>query len=155
MQKKVASFCLGLLALTIAPAVALDNGLGLTPQMGWNSWNQFACNVTEDLIKHAADRMIDLGLDKLGYKYVNVDDCWMDYNRSADGHLVPDPVNFPSGMKALSDYMHEKGMKFGLYESSGTMTCQKRAGSLHHEEIDAQDFADWEVDYLKFDNCYN
>jgi hypothetical protein len=96
-----------------------------------------------------------LGLDKLGYEYVNLDDCWMLEERTADGHFIVDPVAFPSGMKALGDYIHSQGLKFGIYSSAGTMTCAGRAGSLDHEKIDAQDWADWGVDYLKYDNCYN
>lgn len=123
--------------------------------MGWNSWNQFGCDVSEDLIKQAADKIIELGLDKLGYNYVNVDDCWMAENRTDDGHLQADPTTFPSGMKALGDYIHSKGLKYGLYNSAGTMSCQKRAGSLYHEKVDALDLASWGVDYFKYDNCYN
>jgi len=96
-----------------------------------------------------------LGLDKLGYTYVNVDDCWLTENRTADGHLQADPETFPSGIKNLSDYVHSKGLLFGIYNSAGTKTCAGRAGSLFHEEIDAQDWADWGVDYLKYDNCNN
>eukprot|EP00347_Sterkiella_histriomuscorum_P006059 403354222 len=123
--------------------------------MGWNSWNKFYCDVSETLIKQTADKLVELGLDKLGYNYVNVDDCWMEANRDSKGHMVPDRKNFPNGMKAVAEYIHEKRLLFGLYSSAGTMTCQKRAGSLNHEDIDAQDFADWQVDYLKYDNCYN
>ena len=105
--------------------------------MGWNTWNKFACEINEDLIKQTANRIIDLGLDKLGYNFVNIDDCWMLEERDADGHMVPDPVAFPSGMKALGDFIHEKGLKYGIYSSAGIMTCQSRAGSLHNEDIDA------------------
>ena len=86
---------------------------------------------------------------------MNIDDCWMLANRSESGHLQYDPQTFPNGMKSVGDYIHSLGLKFGIYESSGTMTCQKRAGSLNYEEVDAQDFADWGVDYLKLDNCYH
>mmetsp|Transcript_13917 Transcript_13917/g.9823 ORF Transcript_13917/g.9823 Transcript_13917/m.9823 type:complete len:213 (+) Transcript_13917:1-639(+) len=133
---------------------ALDNGLGLTPQMGWNSWNKFACDVSETLIEETAQQMIDLGFAELGYNYVNVDDCWMAVDR-VDGHMVADPETFPSGMKALADKIHDKGLKFGLYSSAGTMTCQERAGSLNYEDVDAADYASWDVDYLKYDNCFN
>jgi len=123
--------------------------------MGWNSWNQFACDISETTIKQAADRIIELGLDKLGYNYVNIDDCWMLVDRTDDGHMQPDPVTFPNGMKAVGDYIHSLGLKFGIYSSAGTLTCQGRAASLDHEFVDAQDFATWGVDYLKYDNCYN
>lgn len=90
----------------------------------------------------------------MGYEYVNLDDCWQQVNRTADGHVQVDP-NFPSGMKSLGDYIHNAGMKFGLYSSAGTNTCQGRAGSLNYEQIDANDYASWNVDYLKYDNCHN
>jgi alpha-galactosidase len=123
--------------------------------MGWNSWNKFACNVSESLIRQTADKIIDLGLDKLGYEYVNIDDCWMLTERDAQGHMIPDPQTFPSGMRALGDYIHSKGLKFGVYSSAGNYTCEGRAGSLYHEDVDAADWASYGVDYLKYDNCYN
>lgn len=123
--------------------------------MGWNTWNKFACNISEDLIKQTVDTLVDLGLDKLGYNYVNLDDCWMLENRTPDGHFIVDSEAFPTGMKDLGDFLHERNLKFGIYSSGGTMTCAGRAGSLYHEEIDANDFASWGVDYLKYDNCYN
>ena len=91
----------------------------------------------------------------LGYEYINLDDCWHEETRDVAGHLIPDRVHFPSGMNSVSDYIHEKGLKFGIYSSAGTKTCAGRAGSLYYETVDAQDFADWGVDYLKYDNCYN
>ena len=132
--------------------LALDNGLAMVPQMGYNFWNKFQCNITEDMAKGTADLFIELGLDKLGYEYLNLDDCWMETDRTADGHFIPTEY-FPSGMKALGDYIHDKGLKFGIYSSAGTLTCAGRAGSLNYEEIDAQDWASWGVDYLKYDNC--
>jgi alpha-galactosidase len=94
-------------------------------------------------------------LKDLGYEYINLDDCWHEETRDVAGHLIPDRVHFPSGMNSVSDYIHEKGLKFGIYSSAGTKTCAGRAGSLYYETVDAQDFADWGVDYLKYDNCYN
>ena len=91
--------------------------------MGWNTWNKFGCAINEDLIKATADYIVELGLDKVGYKYVNLDDCWMTENRTKNGHLEVDPVAFPSGMKALGDYIHSKGLKFGIYGSGGEFTC--------------------------------
>ena len=134
---------------------SLDNGLGQTPQMGFNSWNKFACNVNEQVMKDAADKLVSLGLASVGYTYVNIDDCWNLADRDAQGHQQVDTTAFPSGMKALGDYIHSKGLLFGIYSSAGTMTCQKRAGSLDFEVVDAEDWASWGVDYLKYDNCYN
>lgn len=104
--------------------------------MGWNTWNKFACNITEGLIKDTAEQMIDLGLKDLGYTYMNLDDCWQAVNRTKDGH-VQAADEFPSGMKALGDFLHSKGLHFGLYSSAGTKTCQERAGGLGNEDIDA------------------
>ncbi|KAK9682040.1 hypothetical protein RND81_10G046300 [Saponaria officinalis] len=133
----------------------LANGLAQTPQMGWNSWNFFACNINEALIKETADALISTGLADLGYNYVNIDDCWSRAVRNLKGELVPDPETFPSGLKALSDYVHAKGLKLGIYSDAGVFTCQVRPGSLLHEKNDARQFASWGVDYLKYDNCYN
>jgi len=143
------------LALSGLPgAEALDNGLALSPQMGWNSWNRFGCNVSDALIRQTAEALVTTGLAKLGYNYVNVDDCWQ-VSRDAHGVIVADPVRFPYGMADLASYVHSLGLKFGLYSDAGTMTCQKRPGSLGHEVIDAQTYAAWKVDYLKYDNCNN
>ncbi|GAB2270242.1 Alpha-galactosidase 3 [Dionaea muscipula] len=133
----------------------LQNGLAQTPQMGWNSWNFFACNINETVIKETADALISTGLAGLGYVYVNIDDCWSKESRNLKDELVPDPKTFPSGIKALADYVHEKGLKLGIYSDAGVFTCQVRPGSLFHENIDASLFASWDVDYLKYDNCYN
>ncbi|KAK9159270.1 hypothetical protein Scep_005844 [Stephania cephalantha] len=133
----------------------LNNGLARTPQMGWNSWNFFACNIKETLIKETADALVSTGLAALGYKYVNIDDCWSAPLRNLQGRLVPDPKTFPSGIKALADYVHGKGLKLGIYSDAGTFTCQVRPGSLFHENDDANLFASWGVDYLKYDNCFN
>ncbi|XP_027110632.2 alpha-galactosidase 3-like isoform X1 [Coffea arabica] len=133
----------------------LDNGLAQTPQMGWNSWNFFACNINETVIKETADALISTGLAGLGYNYVNIDDCWSSWARNLKGQLVPDPKTFPSGIKALADYVHAKGLKLGIYSDAGVFTCQVRPGSLYHENDDAALFASWDVDYLKYDNCFN
>ncbi|GAB3973156.1 hypothetical protein GCM10029978_051850 [Actinoallomurus acanthiterrae] len=101
----------------------------LTPPMGWNSWNHFGCNISESLIKGVADAMVANGLDKVGYKYVNIDDCWMASSRDSSGHLQADPTRFPSGIKAVADYVHGKGLKLGVYESAGTATCAGREAS--------------------------
>lgn len=135
-------------------AFGLDNGLGLTPQMGWNSWNKFACGINEELIKETAAAMVSSGLVNYGYNYVNMDDCWASY-RDANGDINPDPTAFPSGIKALADYVHSLGLKFGLYSDAGTETCAGRPGSLNFEKNDANTYASWTVDYLKYDNCNN
>jgi alpha-galactosidase len=122
--------------------------------MGWNSWNRFACDISEDLIKETADALVSSGLSKLGYNYVNLDDCWHATERDADGNLVADPKRFPSGMKALGDYIHAKGLKFGIYSSAGFKTCQAFPASLGMEDLDAAKYAEWGADYLKYDNCY-
>ncbi|KAB2047742.1 hypothetical protein ES319_A13G067700v1 [Gossypium barbadense] len=132
----------------------MDNGLGLTPQMGWNSWNHFHCDINETLIKETADAMVSTGLSAVGYIYINLDDCWGELNRDSQGNLVPKASTFPSGIKALADYVHSKGLKLGIYSDAGTQTCSKTMpGSLGHEEQDAKTFALWGVDYLKYDNC--
>ena len=132
-------------------ALAQSAELAATPPMGWNSWNKFACNVSEQLIKDAADALVASGMKAAGYQYIVIDDCWQ-VDRSADGTIVVDP-RFPSGIKALADYVHAKGLKFGIYSDAGTMTCQKRPGSKDHELQDAKTYASWGVDYLKYDWC--
>ncbi|KAH6771039.1 alpha-galactosidase 1 [Perilla frutescens var. hirtella] len=134
----------------------LGNGLASTPPMGWNSWNHFNCMIDEKIIKQTADALVSTGLAKLGYNYVNIDDCWAEINRDDKGALVPKKSTFPSGMKALSDYVHSKGLKIGIYSDAGLFTCSKKQpGSLGHEELDAKTFASWGIDYLKYDNCNN
>lgn len=121
---------------------------------GWNSWNKFGCGINETLIKDTANFLISTGLSRLGYKYVNIDDCW-EANERVNGRLAANPTTFPSGIKALADHVHSLGLKLGIYSSAGTLTCERRPGSLRHERIDAITFAEWEVDYLKYDNCHN
>lgn len=128
--------------------------MGKTPAMGWNSWNTFGWQINESLIKEVADAFIDNGLAAAGYEYIVIDDCWSERKRNAEGLLVPDPDKFPSGMKALSDYIHSKGLKFGMYSCAGTQTCAGYPASFEHEFVDAKTFADWGVDYLKYDYCY-
>ncbi|KAL4483250.1 hypothetical protein ABPG74_019276 [Tetrahymena malaccensis] len=122
--------------------------------MGWNSWNHFHCDISEDLIKKTADAIVSSGLSDAGYKYVNLDDCWQ-ISRDSEGYIQEDKAKFPSGIKALADYIHSKGLKFGLYSDAGDFTCEHRPGSLGYEVKDAQRYAEWGVDYLKYDNCYN
>ncbi|MGI5373490.1 NPCBM/NEW2 domain-containing protein [Streptomyces sp. CA-251387] len=144
-------------ASPVAPA--LDDGLALTPPMGFNNWNSTHCRAefNESMVKGVADIFVEKGLKDAGYEYVNLDDCWALPSRDANGKLVPDPVRFPSGIKAVADYVHSKGLKFGIYTSAGTKTCNSAGfpGALGHEYSDAQQFADWGVDYLKYDNCNN
>ncbi|KAJ1403982.1 Glycosyl hydrolase, all-beta [Sesbania bispinosa] len=137
-------------------AYFIANGLGQTPPMGWNSWNRFNCNINESLIRETADAMVSTGLAALGYKYINLDDCWAELNRDNQGNMVPKAETFPSGIKALAYYVHRKGLKLGIYSDAGNLTCSKRMpGSLGHEEQDAKTFASWGIDYLKYDNCEN
>ncbi len=144
---------LGILLLAASTAHALDNDLARTPPMGWNSWNKFGCNVSEKLIKEIADAMIETGLKDAGYQYVVIDDCWQ-IDRDEQGNIIADPDRFPSGMKVLADYIHNKGLKFGIYSDAGTNTCQRRPGSRGYEFRDARNYADWGVDYLKYDWCF-
>ncbi|XP_047312492.1 alpha-galactosidase 1-like [Impatiens glandulifera] len=133
----------------------LANGVGLTPPMGWNSWNHFYCDINEDIIKQAADALVSSGLSELGYTYVNIDDCWAEVHRE-EGKLIAKNSTFPSGIKAIADYVHAKGLKLGIYSDAGSFTCSKKMpGSLGFEETDAKTFADWGIDYLKYDNCNN
>ena len=126
--------------------------LARTPPMGWNSWNKFACNVSEELIRETADAMVASGMRDAGYQFVVIDDCWQ-IARDSSGTIVADPERFPSGMKALADYVHSKGLKFGLYSDAGMLTCQRRPGSRGYEFQDARTYAAWGVDYLKYDWC--
>jgi alpha-galactosidase len=151
----LAWFLLFLAFLSLADTSrALDNGLALTPPMGWNSWNKFGCNVSEDLIKSMADGMVSSGMKDAGYQYVVIDDCWQ-VRRDENGNIVPDAERFPSGMKALGDYIHAKGLKFGIYSDAGEKTCAGRPGSMGHEYQDALMYAKWGVDYLKYDWCHS
>lgn len=128
--------------------------LALTPPMGWNSWNPFGENVSEKVIRETTDAMVRSGLKDVGFKYIVIDDIWQGGRDSTTGLLYPDPKRFPSGIKALADYVHSKGLKFGIYSDAGTLTCGDRPASFGHEEKDAMLFADWGVDYLKYDYCY-
>ena len=142
------------------PASALDNGVARTPPMGWDDWNSFGCNVSETLIRQMADTVVASGMAALGYQYVIVDDCWFEPTRDSAGNLQGSATRFPSGMQALGDYLHGKGLKFGIYEVPTDRTCAQRVGtypgstgSQGHEAQDARTFASWGVDYLKYDWC--
>ncbi|XKL64048.1 hypothetical protein PGB90_004134 [Kerria lacca] len=144
---------------------ALNNGLALTPPMGWMSWQRFRCIIdcdqfpdeciSEKLFKTAVDYMVNDGYKDAGYEYVIIDDCWLEKNRTTDGKLQADKKRFPNGMKHLSDYVHSKGLKFGIYEDYGNKTCEGYPGILGHMKEDAETFASWGVDYVKLDGCYS
>ena len=138
--------------LAAAAGSSAADGLALRPPMGWNSWNKFGCNVSETLVRGAADALVASGMKAAGYEYVVIDDCWQ-VGRAEDGAIVVDEERFPSGMKALADCVHSKGLKFGLYSDAGTKTCAGRPGSKDHEAQDARTYAAWGVDYLKYDWC--
>ena len=128
-------------------------GLAKTPPLGWNSWNTFAADINEQLVKDIADKFVELGLKDAGYEYIVLDDGWMAKERDADGNLIADPIKFPNGMKALADYIHSKGLKFGLYNCAGSKTCAGYPGSRGYEYQDARSYASWNVDFLKYDWC--
>lgn len=122
---------------------ALDNGLARTPPMGWNSWNKFACKgINEQVIRETADTIASNGMKDAGYQYINLDDCWQ-ISRDENGNIVADPQKFPSGIKALAEYVHSKGLKIGLYTDIGTLTCAGRPGTRGHEYQDAKQWAAW------------
>ena len=131
------------------------NGVAMTPPMGWSSWNLFRHKISENLIKEIADAMADSGLAEAGYQYVNIDDCWQASERDINGRLQCDKVNFPSGIKALTEYVNSRGIKLGIYSSNGTHTCEDYPATLRNERIDAETFASWGIEYFKYDFCHN
>lgn len=158
--------CLTLLVFVtlLLKAFSLDNGLALTPPMGWMAWERFRCNVdcekdpnnciNEKLFMEMADRMVADGYLEAGYQFVCIDDCWMAKERLPNGQLQADPKRFPHGIKALASYIHSKGLKFGIYADFGTHTCQGYPGSINYLKQDMELFASWGADYLKLDGCY-
>jgi alpha-galactosidase len=128
-------------------------GLAMTPPMGWNSWNTFGTSIDEKLVKETADIMVSSGMAAAGYNYIVLDDGWMTRERDANGDLIPDPAKFPSGMKAVIDYVHSKGLKFGLYNCAGTQTCAGYPGTRGYEYQDARFYARLGIDFLKYDWC--
>lgn len=146
-------------ALSAAPAAKpmakpmAKPALGLTPPMGWNSWNKFGCNINDKIVRETADAIVASGMKDAGYVYVNIDDCWQS-DRAADGSIVIDAKNFPDGIKPVADYVHSKGLKLGVYTDAGHFTCQHRPGSYDHEKQDIDTYASWGVDYIKIDWCY-
>ena len=151
MKKKLLVFLCVLLSVG---AFAQKFDLAKTPPMGWNSWNKFACNVNEKVVMKVADAMVSSGMQVAGYEYIVIDDCWQ-ISRDKDGEIVVDKTRFPHGIKYLADYIHSKGLKFGIYTCAGTKTCQKRPGARGYEFQDARTYARWGVDYLKDDWCYH
>lgn len=127
--------------------------LALTPPMGWNTWSEFGCNVSAALLMEMADIMVSSGMKDAGYEYIVVDDCWQ-VGRDEEGNILPDPATFPDGMKPVADYIHSLGLKFGLYSCAGSLTCQRRPGGRGYQFQDARQYAEWGVDYLKYDVCY-
>jgi alpha-galactosidase len=146
------SFLILLLFITLKTYAQKFEELALTPPMGWNSWNRFACNVDEEMIRQMADAMVKSGMKDAGYTYINIDDCWHG-TRDSLGFIHPDAKRFPSGMKALADYVHAKGLKLGIYSDAGWQTCGGRPGSRGYEYQDALTYANWGIDYLKYDWC--
>ena len=134
--------------------IEIGDQLALTPPMGWNSWNTFGQELSEELLLQTADSMISLGLRDLGYRYVNIDDYWQLGERGEDGHLQVNQEKFPNGIRYVADYLHERGLQLGIYSDAAELTCGDVAGSYGYEATDAQDFADWGVDLLKYDYCH-
>ena len=152
MKKTALIIVVSLLVSNLYSQEAWDT-LAKTPPMGWNSWNWFACNVSEKLIKETADAMVSTGLKDAGFEYVVIDDCWL-IGRDAEGNMIPDPERFPNGMKSVGDYIHSLGLKFGIYTDVGTKTCEERPGMRGYEYQDMRAFASWGVDYVKNDWCF-
>lgn len=150
-MKKIILFVAMFLSVTVY--AQKFNGLAKTPPMGWNSWNRFRCDVNEKLIREAAEAMVSSGMKEAGYKYIIIDDCWQGI-RDSLGFIHSDHNRFPSGIKALADYIHKLGLKFGIYTDAGWKTCAGRPGSRGHEYQDAITYAKWGVDYLKDDFCF-
>ncbi|KAH9892802.1 glycoside hydrolase [Cubamyces lactineus] len=137
-----------------APTIGPSKAVGKLPALGWNAWNAYGCNINEDKILAAANQFISLGLADVGYEYINIDDCWSEMQRDpTTGRIVPDPTKFPNGISGVADQVHALGLKFGIYSDAGTATCAGFPGSLGNEVLDATTFAEWGVDYLKYDNC--
>ena len=146
-------FFLAASVLLLLQGLPAQEMLAATPPMGWNSWNKFQCHVDENLLRQTADAMVQSGMKDAGYQYVIIDDCWQ-VSRDKNGNIIADAEHFPSGIKALGDYIHGKGLKFGVYSDAGAKTCAGRPGSRGHEFQDALQYAAWGVDYLKYDWCY-
>lgn len=153
MKNSKLMLIVGFLTLLLSGSQAQKfEGMALTPPMGWNSWNHFACEINEEIVKGVADQMASNGMREAGYSYINIDDCWHG-ERDSLGFIHADPKHFPSGMKALSDYVHSKGLKLGIYSDAGWKTCGGHPGSRGREYQDAMTYSSWGIDYLKYDWC--
>ncbi|MCW8126422.1 glycoside hydrolase family 27 protein [Microbulbifer halophilus] len=152
-REKIRGFsAIGLMLVAVAVHAEKFQGVADTPQMGWNSWNHFGCNIDEQIIRDMADAMVESGMKDAGYEYINIDDCWHG-ERDEQGFIQPHAEHFPSGMKALADYVHSRGLKLGIYSDAGATTCAGRPGSRGYEYQDALTYARWGIDYLKYDWC--
>jgi len=150
MRQRIWIACILVAGLSFAQKF---EGLAMTPPMGWNSWNTFETHIDEALIKETAEALIESGMQDAGYKYIVIDDGWEAMSRDSLGNLIPDPSRFPWGMKALGDYLHDRGFKFGIHNCAGNTTCSGYPGGRGHEFQDARTYASWGVDYLKYDWC--
>ncbi|XP_067859858.1 alpha-N-acetylgalactosaminidase-like [Heptranchias perlo] len=164
MHCRILSLFISFLLALAGPCQSLDNGLARTPPMGWIAWERFRCTIdcktypddciSEGLFRTMADKLVEDGWKDLGYQYINIDDCWSAMVRDVNGKIQPDPERFPSGIKALADYVHSKGLKLGIYGDLGNSTCGGYLGTtLETVDTDAKTFAEWEIDMLKFDGC--
>jgi len=134
--------------------IVIGETLALTPPLGWNSWNTFTDQISDSLLRQIADSLVSTGMRDLGYQYINIDDYWQLVDRDANGKIQVNKQKFPKGIKAVADYVHSKGLKLGIYSDAACLTCGGVAGSYGHEVSDANDFADWGIDLLKYDYCY-
>ncbi|KAJ5262702.1 hypothetical protein N7524_008007 [Penicillium chrysogenum] len=141
--------------LPAANALVRDNDVGKLPALGWNTWNAFGCDIDSTKIITAANEVINRGLKDLGYEYINIDDCWSVKNTrdKSTNRIIPDPTKFPDGISGVAKEVHDLGLKIGIYSSAGEETCAHYPASLGYEAVDAQSFAEWGIDYLKYDNC--
>ncbi|KAE9382106.1 glycoside hydrolase family 27 protein [Stipitochalara longipes BDJ] len=149
------SLALAAISVQAVTALILKDG-GKLPALGWNSWNAFGCNINETNIMTAAEQLVNLGLKDVGYEYVNIDDCWAvkSGRDNLTGQIIPEPSKFPSGIDGIADRIHDLGLKVGIYGSAGTETCGGYPAQIGHESLDAATFANWGIDYFKYDNCY-
>ena len=153
MKKSILSLCLlAMFSVGTKAQPTPRHELTPTPPMGWMTWNMFKGDINEQLIRETADAMVASGLVEAGYKYIFIDDLWQG-GRDVRNNIIPDPKKFPSGIKALADYVHARGMKLGIYSDAAQLTCAGATASLGFEEQDARTFASWGIDYLKYDYC--
>ena len=146
-------FCLGISSARAQNISNVKIDLAPTPPMGWMTWNFFGTNINENIIHEVADAMVNNGMVKAGYDHLMIDDGWQG-GRDNKNNIIPDSKKFPSGIKALADYVHSKGLKLGIYSDAAQLTCAGYTASLGFEEQDAKTFASWGIDYLKYDYCH-